>query len=190
MPGDRDDRRASARASGDGGERAAGERGRDLGAAHHRVGDDGVDAGGLDLGGAVARRPRRSRACRRTRRTRGRRRRTTPRCRAGAMSRSAGPFTGAPPTIGLTATTRSRRATQRVADAGDREDRADRDHRVRRADRRSCRPCAARRARRAPGRAASAPSKRTRHDRRLGALADEPLLHRELLGRAAGRVAP
>ena len=30
---------------------------------------------------------------------------------SGAISRSAGPFTGAPPTIGLTATTRSRRAT-------------------------------------------------------------------------------
>ena len=33
------------------------------------------------------------------------------------------------------------------------------------------------------GRAVSAPSKRTDDDRRLGALADEPLLHRELVGR-------
>ena len=98
---------------------------------------------------------------------------------SGAISRSAGPFTGAPPTIGLTATTRSRRATQRVADAGDREDRADRDHRVRRAhEHRLGGPERVEHARRGPGVVGAVEAHAA--SPRVRALPHEPLLHREL----------
>ena len=48
--------------------------------------------------------------------------------------RSAGPFSAAPPTMGDTATTLSRRRHEGRSDAGHRHDRADRDDRVRRGD--------------------------------------------------------
>ena len=53
---------------------------------------------------------------------------------SGAINRSAGPFTGAPPTIGLIAIDPVAPGDERVAHAGDGQDRPDRDHRVRRAD--------------------------------------------------------
>ena len=150
--------------------------------------DDRAHAERLDLGGAVRGRPRRSRACSRCSRYACATPTHDTSRPSGPMSRSAGPFTGAPPTIGLTATTRSRRRDEHVADAGHREDRPDRDDRVRRADEDRRRRRAARRARPAPAAARSAPSKRTETTGGSRALAHEPLLHRELLRRAvAGR---
>ena len=52
---------------------------------------------------------------------------------SSAMSRSAGPLSAAPATMGDTATTRSRRATERLAHARDGQERADGDDGVRRA---------------------------------------------------------
>ena len=103
------------------------------------------------------------------------------------MSRSAGPFTGRPPTIGLTPTTRSRRADEHVADA--RAPRGSDRSRSRGCSGRrgSSRPSRARRARRARAGRASAPSKRTATTGRLGAAAHEPLLHRELVVGAPAR---
>ena len=53
---------------------------------------------------------------------------------SSASSRSAGPFSAAPPTIGDTATTDSRRAASSVVDAGEGADRPDRHDRVGRCD--------------------------------------------------------
>ena len=145
------------RRSGDGGERAARERGRDLGAAHHRVGDDRADAGRFDVAARAARRPRRSRARRRSRRTP----RATPThdtaMPSGAMRRSAGPFTG------------------RAAD-----DRADRDRPARGA-RRARRGC---RARRGSGRSRSPGSTGRSRSRRRSAA---PRARRARAGRARRR---
>ena len=106
---------------------------------------------------------------------------------SGAMRRSAGPFTGAPPTMGLTAITRSRRATSAsrtpgTARIGPIE--------ITGFDGQITMVSAVRSASSTPGRRMRVLGavEADRHDRRLGALAHEPRLHRELLGVAA--VAP
>ena len=83
--------------------------------------------------------------------------------------------------IGLTPTTRSRRRTSTSRTPGTARIGPIEITGLRRADEDRSRPPRARRARPGAGRAASAPSKSHRDDRRLGALAHEPLLHRELL---------
>ena len=78
------------------------------GGVHDRGGDDAADAAGLDGGGRARRRPRRPPGCRRS----PRRARATPTTvgswPSSASSRSAGPFSAAPATMGETATTSAR----------------------------------------------------------------------------------
>ena len=149
--------------------------------AHDRRGHDAAHALGLDGAGEVAvglvDHERAGDVARRG----GRRRRPTPRGRARASIRSAGPFSAAPATIGETATTSSRRPATASRTPRHGEDRADRHDRVRRARSRSSSRVAERveHARSRAG-ARSTPSKRTPLHGDAVLAADEVLLEPDL----------